>query len=397
LSQMPWAKTLNQNQRAALSRLAHGRILYGGVGSGKSRVALAFFAQEEHEIENVYVITTAKKRDSKDWEGEAARIGLGKEKGATYFSILTVDSWNNIEKYVDVRDAFFIFDEQRLVGKGVWVKAFLKIAKNNRWILLSATPGDTWMDYIPVFLANGFYKSRSEFIREHVIYNSWTKFPKVDRYVGVGKLVRFRNNLLVELKYDKQTVRHSEIIKVDYDREMMDIVVKERWNVLQNLPIKNVTELFICMRRVVNEDPSRLEAVRELMKKHDKLIVFYNFNFERSKLLELARGTQVSEWSGHRHQELPRGSKWVYLVQYVAGSEGWNCTETNAVCFYSLTYSYKNWEQAHGRIDRLNTKFVDLYYYILMSEAPIDRAVWRALKGKKSFQIPKSWQILANG
>lgn len=362
----------------------NGSILTGGVGTGKSRVALAYYSVP-FKAEDLYIITTAKKRDSLDWEKEAALFGIGKEETATVSGVMTVDSWNNINKYTEVENAFFIFDEQRLVGSGAWVKAFLKIAKKNKWILLSATPGDTWLDYIPVFVANGFYKNRTEFKREHVVYASYSKFPKVERYLGVQKLIRHRNQILVKMPYERQTVRVPKTIFVEHDQEMLDIAVKERWHTLENRPIRDVAELFHVMRRIVNSDPSRLEAVREVLSRHNRVIVFYNYNFELEILRELSEDVTVAEWNGQKHEEIPDTEKWVYLVQYVAGSEGWNCIETNAMVFYSLTYSYKNWEQAHGRIDRLNTTYTDLYYYILRSKSAIDSMVWRCLKNKKNF------------
>lgn len=375
---------LKPHQRSALNRLKNGSILWGGVGSGKTRVAVEYYMI--HEVpKNVFVITTAKKRDSLDWQKEFAGYAIGYED-ATIGGVLTVDSWNNIDKYSKMKDCFFIFDEQRLVGSGAWVKAFLKIAKHNNWIMLSATPGDNWMDYIPVFMANGFYKSRAQFKQEHVVFAPYVKFPKVERYLSVGKLVRYRNQILVHMPYEKQTIRHSKNIFVDYDEEKLLLVTKKRWNPYEEKPIRDVAELFMVMRRVVNEDPSRLRALSELLRRHPRLVVFYTFNYELEGLRTLQNGsTVVAEWNGHKHEPIPTSDSWVYLVQYMAGSEGWNCVETDTVVFYSLTYSYKMWEQAHGRIDRLNTPFIDLWYYVLRSKSVIDHVIWRALKDKKNF------------
>lgn len=377
---------LYPHQQDAVNCLGNGKILCGGVGTGKSLTAAAYYMKVEADAD-IYVITTAKKRDSLDWEKEFAKFGVGKSRDATVAGgILTVDSWNNINKYREVVGGFFIFDEQRIVGAGAWANSFIRIAKRNRWILLSATPGDTWLDYIPVFIANGFYKNRSEFKRDHVVYASWSKFPKVERYVGVAKLVRLRNQLLVEMPYLRHTTRNSINVRVGYDKILYDRVWKDRWHVYENRPIRDSAELFLVARKVVNSDPSRLEAVKTLMQKHPRLIVFYNFDYELRMLRTLSEcGVPVGEWNGHKHEVVPTGEKWVYLVQYVAGAEGWECITTDTTVFYSLTYSYKVWHQGHGRIDRLNTPYNGLFYYTLLSDSPIDRAVMQALKMKKNF------------
>ena len=509
---------LAPEQETAIQKLDNGKILCGGVGSGKSRTAMAYYMRNEAP-KDIYVITTAKKRDTLDWQREAVKYGVGDCPDETVAGVLKVDSWNNIDKYKDVEDAFFIFDEQRVVGRGAWTKSFLKITKHNRWILLSATPGDTWMDYVPVFIANGFFKNRTAFEQEHV---NWRRVPHarysvVDSYRQPGKLIRYKNQLLVDMPYAKHTSRKRYEIRVDYDKECLHTAVVKRWHVYEDRPIKDAAELFGLMRKIVNTDPSRFLAVRELMKKHPKLIIFYNFNYELEILRELAEegewqtdsisssegvgknsktkkmknatqfeGAQyiqkpessslsnsqllrsstddsfltlgntqsengqwiynldrtsasmrsinetglkntpnseqrtgdslshirndsksprlsgkscethtprssssptfaIAEWNGQKHEEIPKTDRWVYLVQYTAGAEGWECIDTDAVVFYSLTYSYKNFEQAHGRIDRRNTPFSVLHYYILKSEADIDKSVWRALSAKKSF------------
>lgn len=476
---------LRQHQKKAVEDLSSGKILYGGVGSGKTMTALAYYVKNESP-KDILVITTAKKRNSKDWEKEAAGFGIGTERVGTLHGTITVDSWNNIHKYQDLDNIFLIADEQRVVGSGAWTKAFIKIARRNNWILLSATPGDTWLDYIPVFVANGFYKNRTEFKREHVVYNTFSKFPKVDRYVGVGKLVKLRNQILVEMPYEQHTTRKQYDIRVTYDKECLHTATTKRWHVYEDRPLRGIAELFGVMRKIVNSDPSRFLEVRKLIRKHPKVIIFYNFDYELEILRELAeeepwttsdtssadtsrtptpgdltRSPQrlpercttnsstelsdrtevgaperfttssstelsdrttfgksptattisgstsssmpkpgfearsdsdrkkktfaVAEWNGHKHELIPDTDRWVYLVQYAAGAEGWNCIETDAMIFYSLTYSYKHWHQAFGRIDRMNSPFSELHYYVLRSDAPIDRAVWRALKSKKSF------------
>jgi hypothetical protein len=363
------------HQIEAVRKLRNGNILKGGVGTGKSRTALAYYADVEVITEGLYVITTAKKRDSGDWDQEAAIFGLHPR----------VDSWNNLEKYADVEGAFFIFDEQRVVGSGAWVKAFLKICKKNKWILLSATPGDTWLDYIPVFVANGFYKNRAEFVREHVVFNSWAKYPKVERIIGTPKLAWLLRSILVEMPYEKHTTRKVTDVFVEYDKEAFDVVWKRRWNYREGRPIESVPELFYLARRVVNSDPSRLLKIRDLMVVHPRIIVFYNFDYELEILRELNMETTVAEWNGHKHESIPSTNEWIYLVQYLSGAEGWNCVETDTIVFFSMNYSYRQTEQAKGRIDRLNQMSEELHYYILRSSAVVDLGLGRALEQKAEF------------
>lgn len=395
------AVKLHPHQTEAVKKMHNGSILTGDVGTGKSITSLAYYYirvcggmprmpgveyKKMTRPKDVYIITTAKKRNDLDWEDEGGKFGLGRESNENGVQ-LHVDSWNNISNYEHVTDAFFIFDEQRLVGSGAWVKAFLKIAKQNEWVMLSATPGDNWMDYIPVFIANGYYKNRTEFIRRHVVFNQYSKFPKVERYTEQFLLNRLRDQILVDMPYERHTARHISNILVDYNVDSYQRAAKDRWHIYEERPLKDVAELFALLRKIVNTDPSRLGALMKLLEKHPKLIVFYNFNYELDMLRTLARTLNypVGEWNGHKHQSVPTGEKWLYLVQYTAGSEGWNCVTTNAIAFWSLNYSWRIFHQSQGRIDRLNTPFIDLYYYVFRSASQIDTGIWKALMTKKTF------------
>lgn len=335
----------------------------------------------------LYIITTAKKRDTMEWDRDLNIFLLSSLLPEESAAPVTVDSWNNIGKYIDVKDAFFIFDEQRVVGSGAWVKSFLKIAKKNHWILLSATPGDNWSDYIPVFIANGFYRSRTEFKEEHMVISYYGNYPKLKKYIGVGKLKRLRASILVDMDYVSKNERVHETLECSYDAEAYRTVVQKRWHIYENRPIANVSEYCALLRKIVNTDPSRQNVVVNLSDRIPKLIIFYNYDYELMilKMLPYREGTAVAQWNGHAHDPIPQTDRWVYLVQYAAGAEGWNCTETDSMLFYSQTYSYKTLEQACGRIDRFNNIYHTLYYYHLRSDAPIDRAILADLKQKKKF------------
>ena len=390
---------LYDHQEKALAKMKNGCILNGGVGSGKSITSLAYYFKRQGGTldpyspmimpKDLYIITTARKRDTNEWEKELNVYLMTSDpnKKTAYGNKVIVDSWNNIMKYTEIKDAFFIFDEDRVTGNGKWVTTFLILAKRNDWIILSASPGDKWEDYIPVFLANGFYKNKTEFRREHLVYSMYTKYPKVERYINEGRLIRLRNSILVDMDFERHTIPHHEDIFVQYDIAKYKLAIRDRWDPYKNEPIQQASGLCYVLRRIVNEDETRQAALLELFEKHPKMIVFYNFDYELDTLKSMYFGhdVEVAEWNGHKHQPTPEGDKWVYLVQYTAGCEGWNCITTDTIVFYSQNYSYKVVLQATGRIDRLNTPFTDLYYYHLKSRSGIDLAISKALKAKKKF------------
>lgn len=400
------AISLYDYQRKAIQQMKNGCVLCGGVGSGKSRTALAYYYQQQggkldskkhipmkHKPKDLYIITTARKRDDLEWEGELVPFLLSTDpkKNQYYGNKVVVDSWNNIKKHSDVRGAFFIFDEQRVVGSGAWVKSFLKITKSNDWILLSATPGDCWSDYIPVFIANGFYRNKTEFNRQHVVFSRFTKYPKIDRYINTGRLIRLRNYILVDMDFKRKTISHHEDVFCRYDVSKYKDAMRNRWDPYKNEPIQQASGLCYVLRRIVNEDESRQVALLELFEKHPRMIVFYNFDYELDILKGLYYGedVKIAEWNGHKHQPVPNSKNFVYLVQYTAGAEGWNCIKTDTIVFYSQNYSYKVMQQSAGRIDRLNTPYTDLYYYHLRSRSGIDLAINKALKEKRQFNERK--------
>ena len=397
---------LAQHQIDALKKMHNGCILRGDVGSGKSRMSLAYYyisvckgmvkvnnkgsLREMESPRDLFIITTAKKRDDESWYDELAPFCITKNEINNPSHVrVTVDSWNNIKKYVNIYGAFFIFDEQRVVGSGAWVKAFYKIAKKNQWILLTATPGDTWADYIPVFVANGFYRNKTEFNSIHAVFSRYAKFPKIERYERTDVLNKYRRQILVNMKDKREAVEHHIEILCKYNKELYRTIKKDRWDPYDKKPIEETGKLCYLERRVSNDDSSRIAEMRKLLEQNLKVIIFYNFDYELETLRELcdAMCIRYNEWNGHKHEPVPEEGNlgWAYLVQYAAGCEAWNCITTNVIIFYSQNYSYKVMTQSAGRINRMNTPFKDLYYYHLRSYSPIDLAIKRALALKKNF------------
>lgn len=397
---------LRDYQMDAVNRMFNGCILNGGVGSGKSRSGLFYYFKEQggwidengyipmRKPKDLYIITTARKRDTLEFEGELAYFLLSTDSKKNAYNggvSITIDSWNNIKKYTDIKSAFFLFDEDKVTGFGAWVKAFLKITKSNDWVILSATAGDVWMDYLPVFIANGFYKNKTEFVREHVVYSRFTKYPKIERYLNTGRLIRLRNSILIDMDFERKTVSHHEDVYVKYDISKYKDAIRTRWDCFKNEPIQQASGLCYVLRRIVNSDESRQIALLEIFEDHPRMIIFYNFDYELDILKGLYYGddVEIAEWNGHAHQPIPNSDRWVYLVQYNAGAEGWNCIKTDTVVFFSQNYSYKIMEQARGRIDRMNTPYTDLYYYYLKTRSGIDLAISKALSRKKKFNERK--------
>ena len=378
------AVVLDDKQRLAVDQMKNGCILCGGVGSGKSRTALSYFYEKVCNCMatpiDLYIITPAKKRDSGEWEDEISMFSFGDIN-------ITIDSWNNIAKYLNVCGAFFMFDEQRVVGYGKWSKSFIQITKKNKWVMLSATPGDTWSDYIPVFIANGFYKNKSDFASKHIVYSRFTKYPKVEKYLNMGKLINLRQSILVNIDYVREVKRHHITVISDYDKGLYKNIIRTRWNPYKDEPIQDASGLCYTLRCLVNSELDRIRVVKEIIGKHPTVIIFYNFDYELEILRDLGKELEIetAEWNGHKHQPLPKSSNWIYLVQYTAGAEGWNCITSNAMIFYSQNYSYKIMVQSAGRIDRRNSPYSDLYYYHVRSNSSIDIAIARALNRKKNF------------
>lgn len=390
---------LYPHQKEALNRMFNGCVLNGTVGSGKSRTALYYyFSMYGGSIDpdyvpmtdpvDLYIITTAKKKNDMEWEGEMVPFLLYSpdEEDSFYPIKVVVDSWQCLHKYENVIGAQFIFDENKINGKGAWAKSFLKITKNNDWIILSASNGDRIEDYETLFIAEGFVRNRTDFRNQFLIYSNYASFPKVEGYRNETRFFRLRDRILIDMDFQRHTTQHHKDIYCGHDMKLYRETIRNRWDPFKNEPITQASSLCYVLRKIVNLDESRQVTLLELLEHHPRSIIFYNFDYELDILLNLAYqpGTEIAQYNGHKHEPIPTSFRWVYLVNYNA-AEGWNATSTDCMIFYSQNYSYKTMIQAAGRIDRLTTSYNDLYYFHLKSRSSIDLAISKALVNKKKF------------
>lgn len=372
-------KKLRPAQRDAVDRMHDGCVLLGRTGSGKTMTALGYWLKV-HAQQDLYVVTTPAKRDAMEWEGDSAKLGQ-------YLPPERVVSWNKIKDFEYLESAFVVFDEQRVSGSGKWVKSFLKIAKRNDWILLSATPGDVWIDWLPLFIANGFYRTRTQFTDRHVIWDPHTRYPRIKRYIEEDRLERCQEAICVYLASPNPISRmvHDEL--VSYDSRKYAEVTRKRWNPFEVRPMMDAGELCRVQRRIVLENVCREEALERLLKGHPRALVFYSYNYELEAIKAVCErlGRSYGQRNGHRHDPVPVSKEpWVYIVQYQS-ADAWNCISTNIAILYSLPYSWRQQEQAMGRIDRMNTPFDELHYYRLMTDSTIDNAILACLDRKETF------------
>lgn len=368
--------SMYEYQLEAINKLQSGMILWGNVGSGKSRTSLYFYCKN-YSNKKLLIITTAQKRNNGEWLEECKVFGLKP----------IIDSWNNIRKYEKYENYFIIFDEDHLTGYGAWSKTFIKMAKCNDWLVLTGTPGDNYSEFMTVFIAKGWYKNKRDFEENHVIYSRYSKYPKVDRYINQGLLEKHRRDILVKMFIEKRPRVHKEIVITQYDISKYKKAYKDKRDE-NNKPFKNATAFCLYLRKICNEDESKIVKVRELLLKHNKVIIFYNYIYEKEillKLLKTMKTFNVGEYNGQHHDDIPIGERWAYLCQYTAASEGWNCLLCDTMIFFSMSYSYKSMEQAAGRINRVNTPYKDLYYYYLRTTSSIDLSINRALSTKRNF------------
>lgn len=386
------AVTFKDYQKRAINQMHNGCILCGGVGAGKSLTSLGYI-DKVYPSGTVYIITPARKRNTGEWFDDIRKNDMDETR-------FVVDSWNNLSKYKDVKDAFFLFDEQKVSGKGTWAKSLIRIAKSNQWILLSATPGDTYDDYATVLIANGFVRNRTTWYDEYCVTKSQPFFHIVDhKNKDVIDMMIRRIFIKMDYQSDKKRIERVIPIQARSAGEEKEILMTHKAPGAQ-MPFTTFAAAIAYVRMNCYDKSKKTEALRKIIEKHKKIIVFYNFLSEKLEIERAAidANVTINFYNGQRHDPIPDTDEWVYGVQYNSGAEAWNCITTNAMVFYSPNYSYKTMEQAHGRIDRVNSPYECLYYYMLLNELNIDNKVMNALSSKKDFnekmlEEERTWNV----
>lgn len=121
----------------------------------------------------------------------------------------------------------------------------------------------------------------------------------------------------------------------------------------------------------------KIQAFRDLVEStEDRLIVFYNFNQELSKLwkvaIELERPVSFLNGSTKDLNSYELHENSITFIQYQAGAMGGNFQKANKIIYFTLPLgkgSCDLWEQSKKRIHRIGQNKPCFYYYLLVKNS----------------------------
>lgn len=135
----------------------------------------------------------------------------------------------------------------------------------------------------------------------------------------------------------------------------------------------------------------KLEAFRDLLEStDDRVIVFYNFNEELTRLRKICeslnREVSFVNGSGRSMYAYECVENSVTFIQYQAGAMGGNFQKANKIIYYTLPLgkgSCDLWEQSKKRIHRIGQDKSCFYYYLLVKGSFEEKNFAALRKGKE--------------
>jgi len=134
---------------------------------------------------------------------------------------------------------------------------------------------------------------------------------------------------------------------------------------------------------------AKLSAFQDLVEStDDRLIVFYNFNEELSKMKSIVESLDkpVSIVNGDIKDldAYENNDDSVTFVQYQAGAMGLNLQKSNKIIYFTLPQSSEHFEQSKKRIHRIGQKN-NCFYYLLMVKNSVEGMILDTLKTRKDY------------
>lgn len=382
-------------QRQLLNSIEENYIIAADTGTGKTMMAIHHYLKH-NTGEPLLILAPPQKIKEGGWQRELDFV-------ASHYNIeipYDIISYGVLSKrWKEYKDWFLVMDECHYVKNPTSQrgKAAINLTKQStNFLLLSATPSSNgWGDTIAYMIMFGYYKNKTQFLKEHAVYNriDYGNGPVnvVSDYRDQEKLQKLYQSFSIKLaKEDCLDLPPLVFEKVHFKpSKEYNIIKKDR--VLGEELFDNISKLQHGLRFYANQ-ADKLKYTEMLLEgTEENVIIFYNYKQENEELKKIAKKLKkkVFEVSGSK-TNLPDKEKWtslknsVTIVQYQAGAAGIELQYANIVIFHTPTYSYQDYEQALGRAYRNGqTKKVTVYQYI--TKNTIETSIYQALAAKKDF------------
>lgn len=402
-------------QKQYLQGLPAKYIFAADTGTGKTVMALAHYDKHAY-LKPLLILAPASKVQTGDWDREIKEYFAGRfvpeyeiwsyEKFSRVPSIAQYKKTGDRGVWRDwlnrhPRGFAMIADEVHKAKNpqsGVGKRVFEVAAACDVFLGLSATPlPNGWIDAANYFKIFKFTQNITAFKKRYCNIQTYKGFPEIVGYYHEGELQSNWNHIAKPLS-KQMALDLPPITTVPISLPAGPNYIKvQKERLFGDKFLDNPSALMHALRQSIIEPKvvwlnSFLEGVS------DNVVIFYNYVEERQQILAMIKKShkrrQVFRQDGEKH-EVPGKDKWgglrrtITLAQYQSGSTGIELTYAATTVYFSPTYSYSNYEQSIGRIER-HGQSKKMTLYLLCAPTTLEKDVWAALRNKKDFQ-EKQW------
>lgn len=411
-------KLFDYQQKIVDNELKPSSALFMEPGTGKTVTSLALFKKSKQT--KILVICILSKLQ--DWQDDLksecnidaiilnkgtkknTEILLENKSNAHIINFESVWRCKEILKRVD-KDTYIIVDESHKIKSvksniGKFMQK-LKIKTKYKCILTGTPQSRGYIDYFNqlsfIDMITVPFKTFNDTFCVYEIeqYNGFP-FKKLIGYKNTKELDKIINENCVFFKRDIKNKQIPKEIDIKFDKPKKYAFFK-RVRIYEDFVADNASKLFVNLRKMCSGNIDKYEVDKQKIQWLEdfcenlnfRLVIFYNFNFEKDKIIELMKKLKIpySQFNG-AVKDLSNFNKYengVVLCQYQSASLGLNDLVKSNVCIlYSPSLNYTDYTQSKKRIDRIGQTKKPLFYNLYCKDT-IEEKILETIKKGQDF------------